>query len=284
MSFRSHFLSILTSSLTIFATGAQAETVLKVSGSTTVNPVVVDAADVLKNTKKLKVFVDTQGGSSAGIAYVAEGLSDIGMASREINDHDLQKYPKAKFDTHVIGYDGVALVVSKKLYDEGVKSLTREQIQKLYEGKITNWKEVGGPDRKVAFFNKEPGRGTWEVFANYVYGKADDAPKVFHPEVGANQEARTKVAAHPGGITQLSASWAWDNNDVRALGIKGADGKVIEASLENIERGVYPMRRRLLLVTTDKSKPEAQELISYIMSPDGQKLLTKHGYLPAIKK
>jgi phosphate transport system substrate-binding protein len=265
--------------LTWIATSCFAEMTLKINGSTTVNPVVVDAASVF--TKKgWRVLVDTQGGSSGGISYLAEKLVDIGMCSRHVVEKDHKKFPDFTFKEHKIGYDGVALVVPKALYEQGITKLTRKQIQDLYSGEVRNWKELGGPDLKVVFFNKEPGRGTWEVFAEFTYGKADAAPKVFHPEVGSNQEGRTKVSNQPGGITQLSASWAWEHDKVKALAIVDDSGKIIEPSMENIATSTYPMRRPLLLVTGESPKNEVLEFIAWIKSADGQKLVKKHGYLP----
>lgn len=251
---------------------------LKINGSTTVNPIMVDAAQHFEK-KGWRILIDTQGGSSGGLSYVADGLCDIGMISRSLTDDDRKKFPKADLRAHGIGYDGVALVVSRQLYEAGVKALSKQQIQELYEGRIKNWRGVGGPDRPVVFFNKEPGRGTWEVFANFLYGDAKKAPKVFHPEVGANQEARTKVASHPGAITQLSASWAWESPDVRALGIRDTSGAVIEANLSNIKSGLYPLRRPLLLITRGEPQGPGRTLIDYVKSKEGQLILNKHGYL-----
>ena len=255
---------------------------LKINGSTTVNPVVEDASEVFR-ARGLKVFVDTQGGSSGGISYLAEGMADIAMSSRPISERDRQKYPGINFVSHTIGYDGVALVVSRNLYEAGVTRLTKAQIKDLYEGKIKNWRDVGGPDRRVVFFNKEPGRGTWEVFAKYLYKKVKHAPKVFHPEVGANQEARTKIAGHHGGITQLSASWAWNHDKVRAIEIV-EDGKAIAANFDNIASGAYPMRRPLLVITNGQPKNASADIVKYLRSAAGQRLVKKHGYLTISKK
>lgn len=263
--------------LSLLSTPLEANTI-KVSGSTTVNPIVVDAAKSLSK-QGIKLLVDTQGGSSGGIAYVAEGLSNLGMVSRHLTAKDRKKFPKAHFKEHIIGYDGVALVVSKSLYNGGIRALTKEQVKKVYESETRNWQTLGGPDQPIVFFNKEPGRGTWEVFAKYLYGKPESAKKVFHQEVGANQEARTKVAMNRGGITQLSASWAYNSKKVKPLALK-TDGKSIEPTLKNIKNGLYPMRRPLIILTNGDAKDEASKVIKFLLSEAGQKLVKKHGYLP----
>ncbi len=69
------------------------------------------------------------------------------------------------------------MIVAKDVWDGGVKALSKEQIRDIYEGRITNWKDAGGKDQRIVFFNKEPGRGTWEVFAHWVYGDPKKAPQ-----------------------------------------------------------------------------------------------------------
>lgn len=261
----------------LFAGMAGASGPLRINGSTTVNPVAAEAAEILRAEKKMTITVDTQGGSSGGISGIGDGTIDIGMSSKPVADDDRQKYPKTSFVTTEIGRDAVALVVSADVWNGGVHALTKKQIQDIYEGRITNWKEVGGPDRRIVFFNKEPGRGTWEVFAHWLYGDPKKAPAVSHPEVGGNEEARSKVSSTRGAITQLSASWA--NNAARALSLRLDDGTVVAPVAAEIVTGHYPMSRPLFFVTNGLPAGEAKTFIDFVLSPRGQELVKKHGYL-----
>lgn len=253
-------------------------TSLKIQGSTTVHPVASDAAEYFR-AKGWRITVDTQGGSSAGISAIGEGIIDIGMVSKPVTEKDRKRFPGIDLVETVIGYDGVALVVSKALFDQGVRALSTDQIRQIYESKIRSWKSVGGPDWPIVFFNKEPGRGTWEVFAHFLYGAADKAPAVFHPEVGGNEEGRSKVASHRSAMTQLSASWASEGSGVRSLALI-VGGKQIVPSLPAIADGRYPLRRALAFVTRGQPKEAAREFIDYCLSPAGQKYLSNHGYHP----
>jgi phosphate transport system substrate-binding protein len=256
---------------------------LRVNGSTTINPVVVEASNLLRAEQGLAIQVDTQGGSSGGMAALGEHRAEIAMVSRPLVDEDHVKYPKARFVGTRIGLDGVALIVSRDLWEGGIKALTKAQVRGLYEGKIKNWKEIGGPNRRVVFFNKEAGRGTWEVFAHWVYGDPGKAPLVSLPEVGANEEARSKVSATPGSISQLSAAWA-DNRRIFAVGLKGEDGKVLLPTPAAILDGSYPLSRPLQLVTDGPPQGAAKVLIDLVMSPRGQALVRKNGYQPIGKE
>lgn len=256
---------------------ANAET-LKINGSTTVNLPVAEAAEILRAEQKMDIQVDTQGGSSGGISMLGDGLVQIGMSSKPVSDDDKIKYPQIQFREIHIGEDAVALIVSKDVWDGGVKALTKQQIRDIYESKITNWKDVGGKSQRIAFFNKEPGRGTWEVFVHWVYGSPKAAPQVSFPEVGGNEETRNKVAGTRGGLSQLSASWA-DGKKVFALGIKLDDGTVVEPTNENIATKKYPLSRPLFLLTKREPSGAAKTLVDFLLSERGQELVKKHGYL-----
>lgn len=251
---------------------------LKINGSTTVNLPVAEAAEILRVEKGMDIQVDTQGGSSGGISALGDGLIQIGMSSKHLSPEDHEKYPKVAFKEIHIGEDAVALVVSKDVWEAGVHSLTKDQIRKIYEGDIKNWKAVGGPDRRIAFFNKEPGRGTWEVFVHWVYGDPKKAPPVTFPEVGGNEETRNKVASTRGSMSQLSSSWA-DGKTVFALSIQSGTGVPIAPTVENIATRRYPLTRPLFLLTNGDPRDESKILVDFILSPTGQRLIRKHGYL-----
>ncbi len=226
----------------------------------------------------MKIYVDTQGGSSGGISALGEGRVELGMSSKGVSPQDRQRYPEVDFREIAIGADAVAVVVSRDVWRSGVKALSRGEIQAIYEKRIRNWKEVGGADQRILFYNKEPGRGTWEVFADWLYGDSQKAPLVSFPRVGGNEEGRTKVASSRGAMTQLSASWA-DEKTVFALGIETEQGDVIRPTAENIARDRYPIIRPLYLLTDGKPKGLAKKMVDFMLNPRGQELVRKHGYL-----
>ena len=268
---------VLISCFAIFAGGVHADP-LRVNGSTTVNPIVSEAAEMLRESEKLEIQVDTQGGSSGGIHALGEGRADMAMSSRALHDEDHKRHAKADFHAHRIGFDAVALVVSKDVWQSGVKSLSQSQMRRIYERKARKWSDFGGPDRRIAFFNKEPGRGTWEVFADWLYGSAAKTPSIAHLEVGSNEETRAKVAGTRGAISQLSASWV-DQQKLFALGIKDAEGHIHQPDAKSLASGDYPLGRSLWVITDGPPTGSAKVLIDFLLSDDGQALVKKHGYL-----
>lgn len=255
-----------------------ADGVLKINGSTTVNLPASEAAEILRSEQGMDIQLDTQGGSSGGISMLAEGLVHIGMISKPISDEDRAKYPNTDFHPTRIGEDAVALIVSNDVWDSGVRALSKQQVRDIYESRITNWKDVGGADQRIAFFNKEPGRGTWEVFTYWAYGSPKQAPAISFPEVGGNEETRNKVASTPGALSQLSSSWA-DGQTVFALGLINDEGNQIPPTGANIASDKYPMSRPLYLLTDGEPTGHAKTFIDFMLSERGQELVRKHGYL-----
>lgn len=249
---------------------------LRVSGSTTVNPVAAAAADVLRK-KGLKITVDDQGGSGGGITQLSQGQVEIAMSSKPVADADRAAAPKVDFVSTQIGADAVGIVVRREIFDGGVKSLAKVQVRAIFEGRVKSWKEVGGPDVEVFVYDKEPGRGTREVIDKYLYGK-DKAPPPPQSNtfaiVGGNEEGRAKVLSTPGGVTPLSTSFITGFPKLAAVAVDG-----VEPTPAHVVDQTYPMFRPLFLVTNGPPTGAARTFIDYVVGPDGQELVHKSGYL-----
>ncbi|QUH06002.1 phosphate ABC transporter substrate-binding protein [Saccharopolyspora erythraea] len=254
---------------------------LRVSGSTTVNPVVADSANVLRG-RGLTVTLDTQGGSAGGLAQLASGQIDVAMSSKPLGDADRKRYSNAELVATEIGRDAVAIVIHREVYDAGVRSLTRDQVQRLFEGKVTNWSELGGPNLPVYVYNKEPGRGTREVLDKFLYGDEAGAPPDpvggNYAIVGGNEETRTKLATTPGAVAPLSVAFTEGQPELAVVSVEGA-----LPSGEDVRSGKYPLARPLLLVTDGPPEGNVRTLIDFVVSPEGQRFVTGHGYLDLAK-
>ncbi|WP_129308548.1 phosphate ABC transporter substrate-binding protein [Streptomyces sp. L2] len=269
---------LLSSMLTGCAGTAKADSnALEASGSTTVAPVASDAAAALK-AKGQKITVATQGGSAGGISQLGQGQIDVALSSKPVADADRKQFPNTDFQPTQIGADAVGVIITKQVFDGGVKSLDKEQVKGLFEGKITNWKQVGGPDLAVFVYDKEPGRGTREALDKYLYGANGHAPAPpqsgNYAIVGGNLETRNKLESTKGSVAPLSTGFIAGHDDLVAVPLDG-----IAPTIKNIASDKYPMTRPLFMITNGKAKGEAKKYIDYVLSPQGQKLLPKHGYL-----
>ena len=249
---------------------------LRVSGSTTVNPVAADAAEVLRK-QGLRITVDAQGGSAGGMAQLVQGQVEIAMSSKPIGDADRTAFPSADLVATQIGSDAVGIIVRREVYDGGVKNLTRDQLKALFEGRVRNWRELGGPDVEVFVYDKEPGRGTREVIDTYLYGgaKAPPPPQSNNVAVvGGNEEGRAKVLSTTGGVTPLSTSFIIGYPKLAAVAVDG-----VEPTPAHIVDQSYAMSRPLYLVTNGPPSGAAKTFVDYVVSDEGQQLVTRHGYL-----
>jgi phosphate transport system substrate-binding protein len=249
---------------------------LRLSGSTTVNPVAADAAEVLRK-QGMRITVDAQGGSAGGIAQLGQGQVEIAMSSKPIADEDRKAFPSVDFVSTQIGSDAVGIVVRKEIVDGGVRSLNREQLKALFEGRIRSWKELGGPDVEVFVYDKEPGRGTREVIDAYLYGKAKAPPTPQSNNfavVGGNEEGRAKVLSTPGAVTPLSTSFITGYPKLAAVAVDG-----VAPTPAHVVDKTYPMWRPLFLVTNGPPAGGAKAFVDFVLSDEGQGLVTRHGYL-----
>jgi len=138
---------------------AHAEERIAVVGSTTVLPIVSEAAALYRQSHADLTITVSGGGSGVGVAAMRQGTAQIGMASRNTT-HEEQAALDGKVDNIIVASDAVAVVVSKVVYESGVHQLSLQQIAAIYRGKIRNWKDVGGPDARILVIDKEASRGT----------------------------------------------------------------------------------------------------------------------------
>ena len=257
-----------------------AQDTIKIEGSSTVRPVVSAAASTFGQENSV-TFKIKGGGSSHGVKSVAEGKVDIGNASRYLKDKEKSKWPNLV--PHLIGNDAVAIIVNKHV---GIEALTKKQVQAIYTGKITNWKELGGADLPISLISKEHGRSTLDLFLKYAGLEAKETGKFMVHQVkggqgfstvkariiGANQQALAQVAGKKGAIGYVSIGdalvFAKKTGKIR---IPSLDG--VEANLTNVKNSTFPICRPLHVVTNGPPRGKVKKFIDYLLSTEGQKIL-----------
>jgi phosphate transport system substrate-binding protein len=249
---------------------------IQIIGSTTVLPVVSRSAQKFMESSSSRILVNA-GGSGVGIHSVAGGRADIGMASRSISLDESKRFKKSHLKIHPVGLDAVACVVSSEIYQAGVQQLTARQIAGIYLGKIRNWKEVGGPNRKIVVVDKERHRGTRHVFMQYVFGNASQRTPGTLLVTGSNNEEQAKIAQSDSAIGMLSFNWI--NEDVKAVSLM-EHGKEIMPTWEAVRKGSYPIVRKLNFITAGNPNGEIKAFIDFVKGPEGQKIVEESGYIP----
>ncbi len=213
-------------------------------------------------TKMPDVSVEiNQIGSSAGIKNAMDGVSEIGMASRDLKGQEKQVGLKEV----EIAYDGIALIVNK---DNPVKDLTMEQIKDIYTGKITNWKEVGGYDSPVVVVSREDGSGTRDAFQGIVGFKPEGLTKDSQISDGSGN-IKSLVERNKNTIGYISFSYVDDS--VNVLKVDG-----VKPNADNVQKKDYKLARPFLLVyKEDVITKSGRDLIDFILSEEGQDIVAK---------
>jgi phosphate transport system substrate-binding protein len=263
--FLSVSLSISTSSA--FAQDKSAQK-LVITGSSTVAPLVSEIAKRFEERNRgTRIDVQT-GGSGRGINDARSGTADIGMASRAMTaaESDLQSF--------IIAYDGVSIILHKS---NGVTALTDQQIVDIYTGKITNWKEVGGADRKVTVVNKAEGRSTLEVFlAHFKLNNRDIKAQVV---IGDNQQGVKTVAGNPGAIAYVSIGTAeFETGNGVPLKLLALNG--VAATTANVQAGKFPLSRPLNIMTKTVPTGLTKSFIDFARSPAVTDLVKEQFLVP----
>jgi len=260
--------------LSILATPALAGVVIK--GSDTCLPLSQKEAEVfLKANPKASITV-IGGGSGVGIAALLDGTCDIAQASRMIKTKEKKQAQAKKIDPvqTVIAKDAITVVVNPQ---NPVSELTVEQIGKIFTGETTNWKDVGGPDMPIVVYSRESSSGTYAFFREHVLGGNEYASSaLLAPATGAIVQS---VSQTKGAIGYIGMAYMTDS--VKSLAVaQEAGGTFIPATPKTAMEGTYPISRDLYYYTNGDPTGEAKTFIDFVLSPDGQKIVSEVGYVP----
>ena len=204
-------------------------------------------------------------GSGAGIEAVTNGTADIGNSSRSLKDEE----KAAGVVENVVAIDGIAVCVDPA---NEVADLTKEQLTNIYNGTITNWKEVGGADEPIIVIGREAGSGTRGAFEELVDLK--DACK-YANELDSTGAVIAKVASTPGAIGYASLD-ALDDS-VKALSLEG-----VEATAENIKAGNYFLSRPFVMATKGEISEQndlVQAWFDFVLGDEGQQVASEIGLI-----
>lgn len=241
---------------------------LVLTGSSTLAPL---TGEIARRFESLHpgVRIDVQtGGSSRGIHDVRKGIAAIGLVSRAL------KADEADLQAFAIAQDGISLIVHA---GNPVIMLSREQIADIYTGRITHWNAVGGADARITVVNKAEGRSTLELFLDYLQLKNSEIKP--HIIIGDNAQAIKTVTGNPHAIGYVSIGAAEyearRGAPVRLLSLGG-----VEASVENVRQGIFPLSRPLNLVTSSEPQGLARRFIEFARSSQVHDLVRANYFVP----
>ena len=234
---------------------------LMIAGSKAVSRfVALLIAPFIEKNPSAKISIEG-GGSFAGLTALANGGIDLAMMSRDLNFDEFN----LDFHSHLIGIEGIAIVVHSDL---AVKSVSLEQLNGIFEGVITNWSEVGGPNKKIAIYNRAEGSTTRAFIEDLVMR---GAPYAKNSQVcNSAAEVTNSVSNDPYGIGYLTTRNLSDK--LKTLAINGVD-----INDKTLLLKLYPLSRDMFLVNRTATSPTAKDFVRYSLSAYAQDIFVKNG-------
>jgi len=248
---------------------------IKISGSTTVMPIIQKAADQYMATHANADIRISGGGSGAGIQAIGTKTVDIGMSSREVTADEKAKYPSFVITT--VAQDGIAVIVNPA---NGIQHISLDQVREIYLGTITTWNEmsgatVPGTSNQIVVIGRDSASGTRSYFDESILEKKTPTKQML--EKNSNGAVLQTVAQTPGAIGYVSIGFV--SNDVKALPIWFNADRIVAPSLATVKDRSYPVSRDLYVITNGQPSGLTSDFIRFILSPDGQKIVADEGYV-----
>lgn len=253
-----------------------AENAFRISGSTTIQPLSDDAAD-LYSKKYGETLLVEGGGSGAGIKDAISGTSAIGAVSRSLNADE-----KAQLKYTTVAHDALVLIVNQ---NNPVNSLTKNNVIDIYTGKISNWKELGGADSPILLLTRENG-GTLELFEKYTGLKDASSPEkgangnitAKAVKLNSNYDAAQNIGDVPNSIAFSSYGSSLSFKE-KGLPIKILVLDGVNATRDNIINNTYPVTRELNYVYKS-TNAKTEKFLNLFSTPEGINLIKKQGFIP----
>jgi phosphate transport system substrate-binding protein len=241
-----------------------------IKGSTTVLPVAQVALEAYMKAHPGVNISLSGAGSGDGIKALIDKSTDIANSSREIKDNEITLAREKGVNpvAHTIAIDALTPIVHPK---NKVNGLTIDQLSQIYQGKITNWKEVGGDDLTIIVVSRDSSSGTFEAWGHLVLNNAKVTPKAqLQASNGAVVQAVSKNRYAIGYV-----GMGYVNKAVKGLTVNG-----IPASAKTALSKEYPIARPLYMYTNGQPEGVVADFIKFVLSPAGQKLVAREGFIP----
>lgn len=240
------------------------------SGSSALLPLAKDAADKFKELHPEVSITLNGGGSGTGLKQVADGSVDIGN-SDVAADTKLDKAVADGLVDHKVCVVTMAPVVNKDIAAT-VKSLTKQQLTDIFTAKITNWKEVGGPDEEIVLITRPSTSGTHALFKEFALGGAEEASNK-SLETDDSGTLLQSIKDNKGAIGYVALSYLVNNQDVATVSVDG-----VAPTLENTYNGTYPVWGYEHMYTKGEPNATVKAYLDFIMSDEYGKSMEAQGY------
>jgi phosphate transport system substrate-binding protein len=222
------------------------------------------------------------GGSGTGITSLINGTVDIANASRSIKEEEINEARRQGIDPYeiVVANDAIAVIVNP---ENPIDQLTIEQVSQIYQGQVTNWKQLGGEDRPIVCLSRETNSGTHVYFLETVVRMGDsDSRALFSPEtllLPSSEGIIAEVRDNPNAIGYDGLGYVTDEVKVLALS-QGAGKGFVLPSEATVKDNSYPIARQLYMYSNGEPEGTIKEYIDWILSEEAQQYVIDLGFIP----
>lgn len=267
----SRWLVVLLSCLLVFGfTGLSlAQEVIDVQGSTTVLPVMqIVAEEFMAQNPEIEITV-SGGGSGVGISALLDGVVPVAMSSRKIKPEEMETAQNLGLDIKEvpIALDAIAVVVNPA---NPLEEISLELLRNIYTGEIKTWEEVGTHAGEIAVISRDTASGTFEVFNEHVLQGAELSPEALR--LSSNRAVLEEVARNPQAIGYIGLAYV--SQSVKPVQLEG-----VFPSEETAKSGEYLLSRTLYLYLAREAEGSIAELVDFILSEEGQKIVEEAGFV-----
>ncbi len=236
------------------------------------------AEEYMKENKDVVIQV-SGGGTGTGTAALLNGGTDICQASRDMKEKEYKLAREKNITPYrvSVALDGIAVFLNEK---NPIEKLSFAQLKGIYTGAITNWKEVGGPDKRIILYGRENNSGTYAFFKEHVLDDEDYSE--YTQTLPGTAAVVNAVAKDANGIGYGGIAWA---KGVKFAAVnKNEDDAPVLPSPESVSEGEYPISRDLYWFFNGTPTGELKKLVNWALSEKGQKVAEMMDYIPLPKE
>lgn len=281
-------ISMVTITLVLFALSGCAKRteegarLIQVKGSDTMVNLGQRWAEVyMKKYPKVNIAV-TGGGSGTGIAAMINGTTDIAESSRQMKPEEKEEAKRNGITVveSLVALDGLSVAVHPT---NPIAEIPIDQLADIFTGKVTNWKELGGSDKKIVALSRESNSGTHVYFKEHVLRKGNEkGPEEFGPAVllmPSSQAIADEIAQNPDAIGYFGLGYL--SKKVKGLRVKkDATASAVIPTIETVQSGEYPISRPLFFYTKKDSPKVVQDYLRWVLSEEGQQVVLELDFVP----
>jgi phosphate transport system substrate-binding protein len=266
----------------IVSAHAAKDNMIQIKGSDTMVNLAQAWAEKYMEKNPKEFIAVTGGGSGTGLSSLISGTCDIAISSRDIKDKEISLAKQkgiVPFEIKV-ALDGLAVVVNPS---NPVSKLTIGQLADIFDGKIANWKEVGGKDAKIVLLSREVNSGTHVYFKEHVLRRCDPKGKEeFAPSalmLSSSQAIADEIAGNPAAIGYYGMGYISLKQKPLSVA-KDAKSEYIAPTVDNVVKGKYPISRPLIFYTNGEPQGLIKKFVDFALSKEGQEIVLATDFVP----